>query len=123
MSVRVERVGNQIRRILSEMVVSGEIRDPGLSGALVTLTEVRVSRDLSLATIFFAVSGGAEVEQQVEAALNRAAGFMRTRVGQEMRLRLVPQLRFLVDRSVEQGQRIEELLKSLNIPPADDTAS
>ncbi len=108
-SYRPERVAGQMHKVVSELLLSGEIKDPRV--ALITLTEVRVTRDLSLARFYYTVLG-AESDKAVAAeGLAKAAPFIRRTLGRQMRLRHIPELRFEYDRSADTGRRIDELLR------------
>lgn len=108
-SYRPERVAGQIHKVISELLLSGEIKDPRV--ALITLTEVSVTRDLSLARIFYTCLGDEEQRREAADGLVRVAPFVRRLLGQEMRLRHMPELRFEYDKSSDTGRRIEELLR------------
>ena len=87
--------------------------DPDLHGASVTVSEVRMSPDLRHASCFVAPLGGDhDSQEKVAAGLNRAAGFLRGRLGHEIEMKFTPQLRFLVDESYEEAGRIGELLST-----------
>ncbi len=104
---RHQRVGDQIQRELAE-IIRTEIKDPRLS-SLVTIAEVRVSSDLSRARVFFTVLD--DNGEQTAAALNHAAGFMRSQLGKVMRLRTIPQLLFVYDTTTESGTRLSSLIE------------
>lgn len=108
-SYRPERVAGQIHKVISELLLSGEIKDPRV--ALVTLTEVNVTRDLSMARIFYTCLGDAQEKKEAAEGLARVAPFVRRLLGQQMRLRHMPELRFEYDSSSDTGRRIEELLR------------
>ncbi len=95
-SQRQLRVGELIRRTLSEILAGGELHDPGLQGVLVTVGEVRVSPDLKQATAFVLPLGGADGPALLE-ALARAKPGLRHLLGRAMTLRHVPDLRFRLD--------------------------
>lgn len=103
---REERVGAEIRRELA-LLLRDEVRDPRLSR--VTIQEVRVVRDLSHAKVYFTVLDPAQAKQ-TEAALNKAAGFLRRRLADSMNLRTVPRLAFVYDKSIEAGMRLSSLI-------------
>jgi ribosome-binding factor A len=103
---REERVGAELHRELA-LILREEVRDPRLSQ--VTLQEVRVVRDLSHARVFFTLMD-AEQARSVEKALNKAAGFLRHRLGEMVKLRIVPQLHFEYDHSLEDGLRLSSLI-------------
>ncbi|MBF0628580.1 MAG: 30S ribosome-binding factor RbfA [Magnetococcales bacterium] len=118
MSVRVDRVRGQIRKELAAMLQRGEVHDPKLAMSMVSITEVTLSRDLHYALIHFTAMGQEITE--VHAGLNRAAGFLRARIGRALGLRHSPELRFEPDLSFKHADQIEQLLKTIQIPPADD---
>ncbi len=106
---RQERVAEEILHEVSAML-GGELKDPRLAG-WVTLTEVRVSRDLRHARIFVSIPGSAAEQASTLAGLAAAAGYIRHELTERLRLRRGPEIRFVLDRSEEHGQHIEELLR------------
>ncbi len=109
---RPERVGEQIRQVLGELQMSGALGVPDLAKAsLVSFTEVKMSPDISVARIYTSVfPPEPEVALAILDALARSARRIRSQVGQRMRLRHVPELRFVLDESLERGSRIDALL-------------
>lgn len=108
-SFRPERVGEQILKE-TIMLLMERIKDPRV--ATVTLTGVKVSRDLSLARIYFTLSDP-DNRKAAETGLKSAAPFIRRELSQIMRLRFMPEIRFQFDESVSKGQRIDELLRQV----------
>lgn len=104
---REERVGAEMQRELAQ-ILREEVRDPRLEQ--VTIQEVRVVRDLSHARVFFTVLDRDQA-RKTEQALNKAAGFLRRKLGERMILRTIPALRFEYDRSLEQGMRLSSLIE------------
>jgi ribosome-binding factor A len=104
---RTRRVGEQMQRELAALIRT-EIKDPRLG--MVTVSAVQVSRDLSHAKVFISVLGDAEVRQVSLQILNKAAGFLRHALGQQMIVRTVPQLHFVYDESIERGSRLSALI-------------
>jgi ribosome-binding factor A len=102
---RAERVGTAIQRELSELVP--QLKDPHLG--LVTIQEARVSRDLSVAKIYFTVLDAEPHETQKR--LQKAAGFLRHELGRTSTMRTVPELRFVFDTSIEYGNRLQSLIE------------
>jgi ribosome-binding factor A len=115
MTQRAERVAGEIRELLGEIVVRQEIKDPRVRGAgIITFTHVRVSGDLRQARAFFTVHGlDDESLERVRQGLASAAGFMRRRIGEQLRLKSTPALEFEVDRVFEQEARIDALLREV----------
>jgi ribosome-binding factor A len=105
------RVAEEIRHLLAEIFLRGELRDPGLAGVSLTVTEVKISPDLKHATAYCVPLGGAKVPE-VMAGLNRSKGFLRGQVGHQMSLRHTPELHFEEDRSFIEAQKIEAILHS-----------
>ena len=103
---RSERVAGTLRRELAQLIQM-EVKDPEVG--FVGLSDVEVSRDLSHAKVFVTVFETDKAASSVK-ALNRAAGYLRRRLGQEMRIRSVPELHFQHDASVETGQRMDSLI-------------
>ena len=108
-SQRQLRVGEELRHVLAQLLRPGELRDPALREASVTVTEVRVSPDLRNATAFVMPLGGTHVNE-VLAALQRGSGFMRGLIARELDLRYVPALRFVLDTTFDHASRIDALL-------------
>jgi len=111
-SVRNERIAEQVRGELSRLIRE-EISDPRIG--LLTLTRVKLSPDLSTATIFWSPLDVESDTNPVEMGegLVSAAGFLRTRLASELTLRRTPALSFRHDRSIEEGSRTLALLRSL----------
>lgn len=103
---REERVGAELQRELARLL-RDEVHDPRLSQ--VTIQEVRVVRDLSYARVFFTLMDRDQA-RKTEQALNKAAGFLRHRLGERVIMRTVPQLRFEYDHSLEDGMRLSSLI-------------
>ncbi len=103
------RVGESIRRILSEVFARGELHDPELAHVSITVGEVRMSPDLSVATVFVLPLGG-ENAGEVARALARNKGELRQLVTKELNIRFSPDLRFLPDLTFDQMAETERLL-------------
>jgi ribosome-binding factor A len=118
MSQRTERVGDLIRAELAELV-QHEMRDPRV--ALVTVTTVEVSADLRYASVGVSALGDDARRDAAVAALDSARGFLRRELARRLSLRVVPELRFHLDRGAEHSRRISDLLDSLHTGgPRDD---
>jgi ribosome-binding factor A len=104
---RSERLGAELQRELAE-VLRDEVKDPRVG--MVTIQEVRVSRDLSYAKVFFTcMSDDAKATQQL---LNRSlAGFLRYELARRVRLRVMPQLNFIYDESIARGEHLATLIE------------
>lgn len=103
---RSERVAGQIRRELAQLIQQ-EIKDPSIG--FISVSDVEVTRDLAHAKVFITVYDSEKATDTLS-ALKRAAGYLRRRLGQEMRIRSVPELHFHHDASVEAGLRMDSLI-------------
>ena len=104
---RTERIGSEIMRDLAGLI-RNEIRDPRIG--MVTIQEVRVTRDLSLATIFYSVLNETSAGQSHQ-ILTQAAKFLRHRLGQQIRLRKIPELRFVFDATLQNANELTALIE------------
>jgi ribosome-binding factor A len=102
---RSRRIAQQIQQTLSELI-RREVRDPRLG--MITLTEVRVSKDLSYAKVFFSVLGAQP--QQAQEILEAAGPILRGPLGRALGIRHSPELRFVHDELIESGARLSELI-------------
>jgi len=107
---RSDRVGDLLVELIAELLRK-EIRDPRLGA--VTITAAKVTKDLRHARIYFSLWGGRKDKKDVLAGLERATGFIRSKVGKQLNLRFVPTLEFLYDETADEAQRIEDLLKQV----------
>jgi ribosome-binding factor A len=108
-SQRALRVGEIIRHALAEVLQRGEIHDPAFDGVIVTVPEVRMSPDLKNATVFVVPLGG-EGGPEILAAFERNSRFLRGVIAKKVNLRFAPNLRFRLDESFDEGERIDALL-------------
>lgn len=113
-SIRPLRVGEQIRHVLAEMLMRGEIHGDALDSLFVSISEVRMSPDLLIATVFVKSLGGVS-DDTVIGILSKNASFLQKAIAQKIRLKYVPKLRFLADESFEQGSLIDSLLRSPHV--------
>ena len=109
-SQRQLRVGEEIRHLLAELLERGDMRDPELRDARITVTSVDVSPDLRNATAFIMPLGGQDKERLL-AAMKRAAPWFRARVGEKAGLRSAPEIRFQLDTTFDEADRIGTLLR------------
>lgn len=118
---RTGRVADEIRRIVGQALLT-EVADDRLRE--VTLTEVKVSRDLGVADLYWVflldTDDADKRRVQVERRLERAGGFLRKVVARELRLRTVPELRFHFDLAPDRARRMEDLLSNLPAPAEDE---
>lgn len=109
--IRVERVSEQMKQEIST-IINQKMKNPQLG--FVTVTDVEVTGDLQQATVFVTVYGSEDERTQTLNILEQAKGFIRSEVGQVIRLRKVPELFFAYDESIEYGDKIDKLLAQIN---------
>jgi ribosome-binding factor A len=110
MTRRTERVGDQLMRELNDLLLR-ELRDPRVR--LATVSRVEVSGDLSHARAAVSMIGTEEERDACLRALRGASGFLRTKLGSRLRLRVTPELRFEIDRGPERSLQISQILDDL----------
>lgn len=106
-NLRPSRVAEEIKKEVS-VIIPRDIKDPRVG--FVTVTAVEVTNDLRYAKVYVSVLGGSEDEEQSLTALNNAKGLVRSAVGKRIRLRVAPEITFVLDKSFENAKRIGELL-------------
>ncbi len=116
---RADRVAEQIRRDLSELIRT-ELKDPRVK--LVSLTDVELTPDFAHAKIFFTSLQQDDKRAEVEAGLRAAAGFLRRELGRDLRIHTLPQLHFVYDESMQRGNHLSQLIDQAvgQAPAADD---
>ena len=112
-SRRVSRVGALIKREVSLMLLNG-IKDDRVGAGMVSVTDVDVSGDLQHAKIFVSIYGSEEAKAETMAGLKAATGYVRSELGQRVRLRRTPEVLFVEDRSLERGDRILSLINQIS---------
>jgi ribosome-binding factor A len=109
-SVRLLRVGEQVRHALSDVLMRGDVHDETLASHSVSITEVRMSPDLRHATVFVKSLLGAD-EEEVLRALRRNVRFLKGEVARRVNTKYAAELKFLADESFDEGSRIDRLLR------------
>ena len=110
-SVRLLRVGEQVRHVLSELLARGNVHDETLQSHLVSITEVRMSPDLRHATVFVKPLLGQD-EEVVLKALRTNTAFLQREVARRVRIKYAAKLKFLTDESFDESSHIDQLLRS-----------
>ena len=122
---RIEQIGEQLRQVLAELFVTGGVRDKRISA--VSVHRVKVSPDLQVATLYFGIlskgNPSPEEVQLTEKALARASGFLRSHIADHLELRIVPQLRFFYDDTIEKTQQVLTLLSTVSSTLGADSSS
>jgi ribosome-binding factor A len=104
---RTHRVGEQIQRELAALIQC-ELKDPRLG--MISISAVSVSRDLGHAKVYVSVLGSEEQTAESMTVLKHAAGYLRHKLGKSLHMRVIPELHFFLDRSLEEGARIGALI-------------
>jgi ribosome-binding factor A len=108
-SVRLLKVGERVRHVLSELLTRQQVHDDTLSGHTVSVTEVRMSPDLRQAKVYVKPLLGGD-EEAVLKALRQNTAYLQREVAQRLGLKFAPKLRFLADETFDEADRIEKLL-------------
>ena len=120
--LRMRRINDRVKEVLSVALLT-KAEDPRL--ATVTVTDVKIDRELDFANIYVSALGGKEVKDEVIEALNHARGFLKFEIANEVELRVMPKLRFFWDPTPERAQRLDELLMQIKADesqkPAEDS--
>ena len=108
---RIDRLRDQIKEVVAE-IIQQKLKDTHVG--FVTVTDVKLTADLSEATVYYSVYGDTLTQKTTNRALDHAKGFIQSELARQISIRKVPILSFKVDRSVEHGLRIEELLNQIH---------
>jgi len=111
MSLRATKVGEQMKKELGD-IIGRKIKDPRVG--FVTVTDVQVTGDLQQATVYISVLGDEEQRENTLKGLAKAKGFIRSEIGQRIRLRKTPEIFFEFDESIDYGNRIETLIHRIH---------
>jgi ribosome-binding factor A len=115
---RLGRIADQIQKDLAELIRT-EVKDPRVG--MITLTGVEISSDYHHAKVFFTTLGGPDAANTATGGLEHASGFLRSNLAKGLQLRIVPELHFIYDESVERGVRLSRLIDDAIASQADDT--
>ena len=115
--LRMDRVQQQILEALGRLIHS-EVKDPGVS-ELTSVLRVEVTNDLKYAKVYVTTYGDGQARENAMAGLNRAKGFLRSRLARILETRTAPELTFVNDDSIEYAAFIQKTLDGLNIPPEE----
>ncbi|MBN1524391.1 MAG: 30S ribosome-binding factor RbfA [Spirochaetales bacterium] len=110
---RLQRVSSLMKEELGSLIISDALKDPRID-KLVSITDIEITNDLSLAKIYISHYGNREKGLGVLEALNHAAGFIQKELAHRMKLRITPKCLFVYDESIERGFRISETLKNIS---------
>ncbi len=107
---RTARISSEVKREISKIIVN-DLNDPRLTiDAMVSVTDVEVTNDLSYADVYISVLGDEKNKDDVMEALDQATGYIKILIGERMRLRTMPEFRFKFDESIERGAYMDKLI-------------
>lgn len=115
---RTDRSSEDIKREI--IATMKEIKDPRVQGKFITVVRVDVTNDLSYAKVYISSMEGIESAKVAVKGLTSATGFIRREIGKNIRLRIIPELKFIADDSIEHGMEIEKKLKSISGSETDE---
>ena len=115
---RIEKVAGMLKAEIG-LIIQTKLSDPGLG--FVTISEVRLSRDLRIANVYFTVLGDQSKIEETKAALNRARPYIQNMLAGRVHLRYLPVLKFFYDSSLEYSDKIERLLQSIRQSENDES--
>ncbi|MBQ3390482.1 MAG: 30S ribosome-binding factor RbfA [Firmicutes bacterium] len=115
---RSGRLGEEIRKIISNMILRGDLKDPDIN-PLTSITGVEVTSDGSYATVYLSILGSEEEKEAGRAALQRASGYIHNQLGKAIKIKHVPELRFKTDTALEYGMHIEKIIDELHKEPEE----
>ena len=119
---RSGRINEEVKKAVSSVIQNG-IRDPRLHDAMISVTKVEVTKDMSYAKVFVSILGNDAVKAESLAILRKSAGFIRKEVGHEVKLRLTPEIIIELDNSIEHGMHIDAILEQIKEKSKDDNRS
>lgn len=105
------RVGELVRHAIAEVLMRGDLHDPALRGVTITVPEVRMSPDLKIATVYVMPLGGGGADMVVK-ALAREARHLKNEIRRKLTLKFLPDLRFRLDTTFDEGARVDAILDS-----------
>ncbi|WP_296115002.1 30S ribosome-binding factor RbfA [uncultured Anaerococcus sp.] len=108
---RTARISSEVKKEVSK-IIRDDLNDPRLSTeAMVSVTDVEVTNDLSYADVYISVLGDDKNKEDVMEALDQATGYIKVLIGERMRLRSMPEFRFKFDNSIEHGAYMDKLIE------------
>lgn len=115
---RNDRLASQIKRALSEIIIN----DPELpSGMIISVTDVELTKDLRYGKVYYSVLGDSSMREKAFQFFEKQTKYLRMEVASQIRVKFIPELKYLYDNSLEQGQRIDQLLDQIKNDRKQDT--
>lgn len=116
-SMRIQRTNEEIKSVLSELLRS--VKDPRVQQGMISITSVDTTGDLRYCKVYVSVYGLKD-EKEFMRGIRSASGWLRRELGTKLSLRAVPELTFALDRSIEHGAHINDILSQLNVEHSGD---
>lgn len=117
MSQKIDRINSELQKELS-IIIKDEINDPRLEKSIISILDVDTSNDLSFAKVSISIYNADK--QEVLAALIKGRGYIRKCLSSRVKMRVIPQLVFLLDEGIEHSEKINKIIKDLDIPEEED---
>lgn len=112
-NVRMSRINSEMQKALAE-IIANRMRNPDFDGLIISVTKVETAPDLKNARIYISVLSSLETKRLVVAELNRSKGYVRRELMHMIRLKTMPELEFKLDNSIEEGQKIMDIIEKLS---------
>ena len=106
---RTDRIAEEIKKVISEMIQS-ELKDPRVKG-LISITKVTITKDLKFCKVYVSVMGADK--EEVLQGIKSGAGYMRKEIGNRVQIRILPELQFVIDDSIEYGAHIDKVIRDI----------
>ncbi|MCQ2602644.1 MAG: 30S ribosome-binding factor RbfA [Clostridia bacterium] len=117
--IKTDRINSELQKQITA-IIANEIKDPRLCGAIIGVTKANVTPDLKFAKVFLSVyANDEESKKSAFDTVVRSSMFIRAKLKETMKIRLVPEIHFVIDNSFEYGAKIDNLLSQITIPPAE----
>ena len=120
MNVKIDRINHELQRQIAE-IISQEIKDPIIGSAVISITKVSTTPDLKYSKIFVSIyTTNKDEEKEAFDTIVRSSQFIRNSLKSKVKMRVIPELHFIPDHTEEKGSRIDEILRGLNFPDAEE---
>ena len=106
---RTDRIAEEIKKVISEMI-QNELKDPRVKG-LISITKVTITKDLKFCKVYVSVMGADK--EEVLQGIKSGAGYMRKELGNRVQIRILPELQFVIDDSIEYGAHIDKVIRDI----------
>lgn len=120
MKIKFERINSELKKQIAK-VIACDLKDPRLNNGIVSVTKVSVTPDLKYAKVYLSVyADNVEARKEAFDTVCRSKTFIRNMLKNAVQIRLLPELNFVMDTSVDYGIKIDKLLSQIDIPPAEE---